>query len=138
MKLYADSSALAKKYVQETGSKKMRDMLQDTSELAFSIILIPEIASALNRRLRENKLTKNDYQYIKNKFIEDVNDAVVLQITPEVVDGSLKLLEQNILRAMDALHIACALEWECDSFITADKRQLRAADQEGLRTIYLR
>jgi predicted nucleic acid-binding protein len=137
MKVFVDSSALAKRYVKETGSGQMREILNNTSELAFSIILVPEIVSALNRRLREKRLAKDDYQNIKNKFIEDVNDAVVLQLTPDVVNSTIKLLEQNILRAMDALHIACALEWKCDLFVTADKRQLKTANREGLQTAYL-
>ena len=39
----------------------------------------------------------------------------------------MKLLETNILRAMDALHVACALEWPVELFATADIRQLKAA-----------
>jgi hypothetical protein len=43
----------------------------------------------------------------------------------------------NVLRAMDALHIACALEWKADLFITSDKKQLDAAMQAGLQCEYL-
>jgi hypothetical protein len=46
-------------------------------------------------------------------------------------------METNVLRAMDALHIACALEWQADLFITADKRQLMAAKNSGLRSEYI-
>jgi len=38
MKLAIDSSSFAKRYVQETGSDKLHLVLQNTSELAFSVI----------------------------------------------------------------------------------------------------
>ncbi len=64
--------------------------------------------------------------------MEDVHDAIVLQVTPAVISHSVKLLETNVLRAMDALHIACALEWQAELFVTADKRQYKAAQNAGL------
>jgi predicted nucleic acid-binding protein len=37
------------------------------------------------------------------------------------------------VRAMDALHVACALAVEPDIFVSADHRQLSAARKAGLR-----
>jgi predicted nucleic acid-binding protein len=37
-------------------------------------------------------------------------------------------------RRMDALHIACAIEWGADVFLSADARQLAAARRAGLKT----
>ena len=34
----------------------------------------------------------------------------------------------------DALHVACALAWRADVFVTADLRQARAAADAGLST----
>jgi predicted nucleic acid-binding protein len=38
---------------------------------------------------------------------------------------------------MDALHVACALEWQADLFVTSDRRQLKAAMNTGLYTEYV-
>ncbi len=38
---------------------------------------------------------------------------------------------------MDALHVACALAWKADLFITSDRRQLDAAINSGLQSKYL-
>jgi predicted nucleic acid-binding protein len=62
MRLSVDSSSLAKRYVQEDGSEEMDSLLHHASELAFCIILVPEIISALNRRQRERILTITDYR----------------------------------------------------------------------------
>jgi predicted nucleic acid-binding protein len=137
MKLAVDSSSLAKRYVQEIGSDKLERFLQNASELALCIILVPEIVSGLTRRMREGALTISNYRAARRQLLADVRDATILQITPSVVSGSVKLLENNDLRAMDALHVACALEWQADLFVTSDRRQLTAAKNAGLRTEYL-
>ena len=137
MKLAVDSSSFAKRYVQEIGSDKLERFLAEASELAFSVVLVPEIVSALNRRLREHILTLLDYRAIKKQLLNDISDATVLQITPGVVSRSVRLLENNPLRAADSLHIACALEWGADLFITSDVKQFIAARNSGLRVKYI-
>ncbi|MFZ3048125.1 MAG: type II toxin-antitoxin system VapC family toxin [Desulfatirhabdiaceae bacterium] len=137
MKILTDSSALAKRYVLEEGSGKIDHILQNASQLGLCTILVPEIISGLNRRRREHVLSTHDYRTIKKQLIEDVHDAVVLQITPAVISHSVKLLEGNVLRAMDAMHIACALEWQAELFVTADSRQYKAAKNAGLLSEYI-
>ena len=137
MKLLVDSSAFAKRYIQEHGSEEIDVLLQRASELALCVILLPEIISGLNRRLRENTLSVSDYQKVKNSLLEDVGDATVIQITPAVISHSVKLLEKNVLLSMDALHVACAMEWQADFFVTADNRQLIAAKGVGLLTEFI-
>lgn len=137
MKLAVDSSSFAKRYVQEIGSEELERFLENTSELAFSVVLVPEIISGLNRRLREDILTRVDYRAVKKQLLNDVSDATVLQITPSVVSRSVKLLENNTLRAMESLHVACALEWGADLFITSDRKQFTAARNSGLRVEYI-
>ena len=137
MKLSIDSSSFAKRYIQETGSDKVDGLLQHASELALSVILVPEIISGLNRRLREGFITDNNYREAKQQLLADVHDATVLQLTPAVVACSVKLLENSVLRAMDALHVACALEWKADLFVTSDRRQFDAAIKSGLQAKYI-
>jgi uncharacterized protein len=137
MKMLVDSSALAKRYIQEHGSDQIEAFLQNASELALCIILLPEIISGLNRRLRERILSVTDYRKIKSQLLADVSDATVIQITPAVISHSIKLLENNILRAMDSFHVACALAWQADLFLTADRRQLTAAKNAGLLTEFI-
>lgn len=137
MKLVVDSSSLAKRYIQEYGSEKLDHILQDASELAFCIILVPEIISGLNRRIRDGVLDHKNCRVVKKELRNDVQDAVILQITPPVISHSVKLLENNTLRAMDALHVACALEWKAELFVTSDRGQLITAQNAGLHTEYL-
>ena len=94
--------------------------------------------AAPNRRLREGVLSREDYRKAKKFLLNDVRDATVLQLTPSVISRSVNLFENSAsLRAMDALHVACALEWGADLFVTSDKRQFGSAVKSGLQTEYL-
>jgi len=132
MKLAVDSSAFAKRYVLEAGSDQLYQILQNATDLALCIISVPEIISGLNRRKREGFLSLEIYKSAKKQLLNDVRDATILQITPSVVLRSIKLLEANTLRAMDAFHVACALEWQADLFVTSDKKQFEAAVNAGI------
>ena len=134
MRTFFDSSAFAKRYVEETGSQAVDDLCMKASELGLAVICIPEIISALNRRVRERLLSRRDYAEAKQHLSEDVGDAVIINLTPSVVSVCTALLEAGPVRAMDALHVACALEWGTDLFVSSDNRQITAAKRAGLDT----
>jgi uncharacterized protein len=60
MKTFFDSSAYAKRFIEEHGSNDIDAICAKTTNLALSIICMPEIISALNRRLREKNLLQPD------------------------------------------------------------------------------
>jgi len=134
VKTFLDSSAFAKRFVDETGSDKVEDVCDRASELGLSVICVPEIISALNRRRRERSLTELQYSKAKQQLMEDVRDADIINLAVPVVAFSLHVLEENPVRAMDALHIACAMEWGAQLFVSSDRKQLRAAQRAGLKT----
>ena len=137
MKTLFDSSAFAKRYVEEQGSQEVDDTCRATATLALSVLCVPEIISALNRRLRERSLSRQAYLAAKHRLSEDVADGVVINLTPAVISRATFLLETNNLRAMDALHVACALEWGAELFVSCDRRQVRAAKKSGLATRHI-
>lgn len=132
MKAVFDSSAFAKRYIEETGSQTVEEILQNTEELGLSVICLPEIISAMNRRRREEIISLEDYAQIKDYLVEDIKDVILLDLTPSVIAKSITLLENNVLRAMDSLHVACAVVWQADLFVSADQRQISAAKWAGL------
>ncbi len=135
MKTYLDSSAFAKRFVDETGSETVEDACAQASELGLSVICVPEIISALNRRRREKSLTQRQYTKAKRCLIDDIRDASIINLTLPVVGSAITVLEASPIRAMDALHIACALEWGTQLFVSSDKKQLTAAKRAGLTTL---
>lgn len=135
MKVFLDTSAFAKRYVAEQGSDKVLAMCQQADSLVVSVICLPELVSTLSRLVREKKLTKTAYLQLKGDAMADLADADVCQITPEVLASVVSLLELHPLRAMDALHVACALACKPDVFVSADHRQLSAARKTGLKIV---
>ena len=134
MKTYLDSSAFAKRFVDEVGSDKVENACAQASELGLSVICVPEVISALNRRRRERSLTATQYAEAKQRLLDDVRDADIINLAVPVVGSAIGVLEASPVRAMDALHIACALEWGAQLFVSSDKRQLSAARRAGMKT----
>ncbi|SRR6056297_425774 len=132
MKLAMDSSSLVKRYINENGSDEVDFLLGQASQLGLSVIVVPEIISAFNRRIREELLTSIDYRYARKLLLDDVQDSVLLQLTPGVISRTVNILEHNALRAMDAIHLACAMQWKADLFVTSDRRQYNAASESGM------
>jgi uncharacterized protein len=133
LNVFLDSSALAKRYIEEKGSDRVEAILSSASGLAVSVLCVPEIVSALCRRRRERKLSTEEYRNAKASVLSDLDDATLIGITEEVVAQAVALLERFPLRSADALHVACAAEWSTDLFVSADDRQCRAARAHGLK-----
>jgi predicted nucleic acid-binding protein len=127
MRIFLDTSAYAKRFIEEQGSEKVEDILLMASELGLSVICIPEFLSAMNRRLREKSISKSQYSKIKDRLSEEIIDINIIQLTDDVIKNTTSLLEKHVLRALDAIHIASAVEWQADIFLTSDKRQIIAA-----------
>jgi uncharacterized protein len=132
VKAFFDSSSFAKRYIEEAGSGAVDDLCMGASELGLSVICAPEILSALNRRLREGSISSDDYAEAKRSLAADVRDAVIVNLTAAVISTCVSVLESNPVRAMDALHIACGVQWKAELFVSSDARQAAAAENAGL------
>jgi predicted nucleic acid-binding protein len=134
VKTFFDSSAFAKRYVEEPGSQAVDSICQEATEVALSVLCVPEILSALNRGVREGILTSREYEEAKQYLSQDIRDVVIINLIPQVISTCTKILEASPVRAADALQLACALGWETELFVSADRRQISAAKKAGLRT----
>lgn len=77
---YLDASAMVKQYVNEAGSGWLRHTLaasQDVVVVAAQLLII-EVASALNRRVREGTVTPHDYARLSGRFRDDCRDVYQL------------------------------------------------------------
>lgn len=133
MRAFFDSSALAKRYIQEHGSERVDETLLGSSEVATSLVGPPEIISALCRLRRQGAISAAQYAVAKKSLFADIEDMSICSITIPVVNRAIELLENHPLRTLDALHVAAALEWQADLFVSADRRQVSVASESGLR-----
>jgi predicted nucleic acid-binding protein len=137
VKVFFDTSSFVKRFVDEVGSKEVDNITQKSSEIGLSIIFVPEIISALNRKLRSEFITKETYLGLKNDVLEDIEDADIINLTPSVLKKTTELLEENTLRSLDAIHIACAIEWQAELFVSSDERQVTAAIKADLKVEFI-
>jgi len=137
VRIFFDSSAFAKRYVREVGTDEVLSLCQQATELCLSAIAISELAAVFCRLQREGHINATQYRKLKENVLLDIADAAVCDLTPTVMRHAVLSLEQNVLRAMDAMHIGAALALQVDRFVTADTRQSIAAKKMGLQVIHV-
>ncbi|MFN2446728.1 MAG: type II toxin-antitoxin system VapC family toxin [Vicinamibacterales bacterium] len=131
---YFDASALAKRYVREKGSLKVRRLLSSDVP-ATSRLSAVEIVSALMRRSREGALTDKERRRALAALEADMAAMLVVELTPEIVTRAQALLMRHPLRAGDAIQLASCLylqeELEDEPTLVAfDARLVAAARRE--------
>lgn len=131
---YFDASALAKRYVRESGSVRVRRLL--SSDLpATSRYSAVEIASALARRVREGAVSHDDRERTLSALHLDLSAMVIVELTSDVVMRAQVLLQRHALRAGDAVQLASCLQLREElgddvSLIAFDERLVAAARKE--------
>lgn len=133
MRVYFDTSAFAKRYVEEAGSAQVLQWCNQATSLVLSVIVVPELVSAFCRLRREGRLSDAQYARLKGELLTDIADAQICDTSPAVVMHAVRALEAHALRGMDAIHIGAALQSGAQAFVTADGRQAEAARGMGLR-----
>lgn len=139
MTRYFDASALAKRYVRETGSTTVRRLLASGSA-ATSRLSDVEVSSAIVRRAREGTFTMKERDRMLAALQHDVPALAVVELTPEITAGARALLLRYPLRAGDAVQLASGLYLQRQlarpvPFVVFDRRLVLAARAEGLVVI---
>jgi predicted nucleic acid-binding protein len=137
MKVFFDTSALTKRYVEEEGSEQVRALCSEADALGVSVLVVPELISTLCRLVRESQLSPEDYRSLKSAMQADLSDADLCDLSQDAFEQAVRCLERHPLRALDALHVGSALVYQPDIFVSADRRQAEAADLEGLAVVDL-
>ena len=133
MKLYLDASALAKRYLLESGTEAVLNHCRKADEVLSSAVCVPEIASVFHRWKREKKLSEDLYRLLKGEFAADIEQAVLVEPNGDVLREAVFCIEKTGLKTLDAIHLATALRVGCDLFLSADLQQQKAAQLMGLK-----
>jgi hypothetical protein len=128
---YADASALVKLIRDEAESDALRTYIADADLVSTELVLteIPRAvrrAAALDPRLPLDLLIER---------AGEVVDAIALRPVDRALLAGAGALAEPALRALDAIHVATAVDLHpVDAFVTYDERQAAAARLAGLRT----
>jgi uncharacterized protein len=135
MRIFADTSALLKLYLDEAGSDAVFSALAAASELAVSSIVVVEAHSALVRRCNAGEIAAEDYEPIREYLLEDLGNAWRVEVDDVLLTNAISAVERHNLRALDAIQLASALRCRPALFLSADSRLAEAARREGLEVL---
>ena len=124
--LYLDSSAFVKVVVEETESAALRAFLAATGARRVSSALLRAEALRAVRHLGPDAVTT---------VREGLRRVDLIGIDDRILD-SAGILEPQVLRTLDAIHLATALAVgdDLDAIVTYDERMVTAARLVGLTT----
>jgi predicted nucleic acid-binding protein len=139
---FFDSSALVKRYVQETGTQRVQELA--ASEVIFvSRVTWVEVLSAFARLSRERKADPARLFATRQLFQHDWrNQYQIVELHEEIAERAGQLVQQHVLRAYDSIQLASAFSLhplfeQIDpllfTFVCADDRLLSVAEAEGMR-----
>ncbi|MBI4588220.1 MAG: type II toxin-antitoxin system VapC family toxin [Candidatus Rokubacteria bacterium] len=109
MRLYLDTSALVKLYVDEEGSPMIRSAIEQAGLIATSAIAYIEARAAFARRRHEGGLSAGDYRRIIRDLDADWSHCLIVEVTDPLIREGARLVEAHRLRAYDAIHLASAV-----------------------------
>ncbi len=136
---FLDTSALVKRYVQETGTAWLRNLTDSALGNALLIVRLTEVelTAAFARRRKGLTLDAGEARKALAQFrLEMVQDYRVIEITIPLLNRASHLADLHALRAYDAVQLAGALEVRSTiptlKMISADGELNAAATAEGL------
>ena len=130
MRAFIDTSSLFKKYVDETGSKKLEELLGLISEIIIAPITILEVNSILERRLKEKSLNPLDAKWIEKEFLRDYDYFGIVEFNDDLVRECIRVIRKHQLKVLDGIQLSSAISSKSKLFIVSDKRLFEAAKKE--------
>ena len=112
----------------------MNQALAGLTDVIVSDLALTEMASALGRRTREQLLTREEAQRLYREASKLHASSLHAELTPPIHRRAERLMLSLAipLRALDALHLATALDAEAATVVTFDPRLRDAAISQGL------
>jgi len=134
---YLDTSALIKLLVlDEVGCETMVSLMLQPGGHATSRLGLVEVASALSRMAREQRLSEAEAdELIAASRRASELGLVLIELDEAIQTEAARYLRTYPLRASDAVHLVSALQAGADVFVCSDGRLLTAAEAEGLKCV---
>lgn len=133
---YVDTSALLKGYLVESGTPAFMRWFGEEADPYISPLSVIEFKCAIRRRERAGHLTRRRGRVIIDRLDESLVDESLGRLAWHdrafaLGNDLIDRVDPIPLRALDALHLAIALQHRCTGFATADRVQAAAAERLG-------
>ena len=137
--VYFDSAYIAKFYLSEPESGRVRALAEREGKVCCSTIGRVETAQVFHRKLREGKATKAECAALFEQFGADCESGLWtwLPLTEDLVESAVQrfreLSPKVLLRSADTIHLVSAQEHGLDAIYSNDARVLAAAPEFDIR-----
>lgn len=136
--IYLDTSALVKKYVDESGSSDVQKLIKSADHSGTSWITRTEMAAALSRAVRMKLFSASEAEVAWNKFLDEWSALSRLKVSGQIIDHAASLAWAYPLRGYDAVHLASAMLWQETleapiTMATFDRELWAAGKKAGLK-----
>lgn len=131
MTLYADSSALLKRYVDSPDSDRAVELLVSDPQLVTGRHTVVEV-----RRNLARVLSPGDATAARASFAADLAAFALVELDAATCELAATIAEQTGVRTLDALHLGAARRLGSTlTFLTFDIRQAQAARSLGMTVV---
>lgn len=143
---YADTSALVKRHLDETGSRWFQELVRanESGTIMSSKLSIVELFSAFNRRRREATISEINYSDFTRDFSTASGEEYdLIDLSDSIIIIARRMLEAYSLRTGDSVQLASAIhvreilldsQLQAPIFLASDNKLLDAAIAEGFTT----
>ncbi len=141
MLTYFDTSVLIKSYVLEPRSEEAIELI-NRAGTAFPIsqLITLEMTNALQQKIFRKDLSQQAASRYLRAFEADIESGYMYYPSHDMKSifqsaQKLSLDHSHSLgsRSLDVLHVAAALEFGCDAFVTFDQKQEKLARSAGFK-----
>ena len=140
MNVYVDSSFVVSLYLTDIHSSEARRRIVEVSNVTLTPLHSAEWAHAIAQHEFRGNISREKARAMDSEFVADQKKGRWLEIA--VPDQAFHLCAELArrhgsklgMRALDSLHVACALELKAVQFWTFDERQKSLAKAERLTT----
>ncbi|MBO8183612.1 MAG: type II toxin-antitoxin system VapC family toxin [Archaeoglobus sp.] len=142
-KIYLDTSALVKRYVEEEGSEEVDAIFEkaygEEVKLVISQWNIAEAVVVFDKYERKGILEAKQTINLLQNELETMVRMQYFKITPigSMIAESIPLILAHHIYVADAIQILTCRQENCDLFATFDKKLRKVAKAEGLNVSWI-
>jgi uncharacterized protein len=136
MTYYFDTSAIMKRYIEESGSTAVAELLNKAENVYVSEVSKVECISVLKRINVERHIADEEYEYLKKEIVSDFENFSLISIAA-VIDDCEEVIDKYQLKTLDSIQLSSALyvKNEIDCFVCCDLKLNISATNELLNVI---
>lgn len=130
MVAFIDTSTLVKKYVEEQGSDKLSELLEEIREIIVAPTYLIEFHSALRQKGALKELSPKQADWLLSEARRDLRYFVSVKWNEELEQQACRLVTAYGLKSLDAVQLGAAVLARPELLLTSDRALYAAAKIE--------